>query len=179
MFEHVPYELSELMEIKISRLNRRAKSYGKPPVSTEELAHKVKMCFNEGFTCEYCNHEMSYLGAGEPYSFTFDHVVPLSHGGQNDSKNMAIVCNLCNSLKGIMGLSTFKDFLKGVPEKVRLNMWKETHGYRISRDITEYLCDTCFNFTIKEKCFAGMVPERDGRFKDLDSICGMYNVTVK
>ena len=41
--------------------------------------------------CFYC---------GEPESWTKDHIVPLSVGGQNVVRNLVLACRICNLAKG-------------------------------------------------------------------------------
>ena len=33
-------------------------------------------------------------------NMTFDHIVPLSHGGLDDDDNLQLLCQRCNSIKG-------------------------------------------------------------------------------
>lgn len=44
-------------------------------------------------TCQYCGHKVSMR------SFTFDHVVPQSHGGKTVWENIVVACGECNQKK--------------------------------------------------------------------------------
>src|SRR6187401_1966344 len=47
------------------------------------------------------NHSCQYCGEGFPTSeLTFDHVVPVAHGGRKDWENIVTCCITCNRRKG-------------------------------------------------------------------------------
>ena len=48
----------------------------------------------DNYTCQYCDQAMS---TGE---LTFDHVVPVAHGGRKDWENIVTCCISCNRRKG-------------------------------------------------------------------------------
>ncbi len=47
-------------------------------------------------TCEYCliPQEVSFV------SLEVDHIIARKHGGETESKNLALACSLCNKYKG-------------------------------------------------------------------------------
>ncbi len=49
-----------------------------------------------GFRCEYCRIHADDLFL----SFHIDHIIPLKHGGTNDTDNLAYTCPHCNQHKG-------------------------------------------------------------------------------
>lgn len=48
----------------------------------------------DGFACQYCGDEF------ESEDLTFDHVVPVAHGGRKDWTNITTACVTCNKRKG-------------------------------------------------------------------------------
>jgi 5-methylcytosine-specific restriction endonuclease McrA len=51
--------------------------------------------------CIHCNRNLMLCEDGKPISkATIEHIVPLTHGGGDDIKNLAIACESCNNLKG-------------------------------------------------------------------------------
>ena len=48
-----------------------------------------------GSRCEYCQSWMMYA----TQSFVFDHIIPISRGGQSTLENLALVCGGCNGHK--------------------------------------------------------------------------------
>jgi len=55
--------------------------------------------------CAYCGKTLSLDTA------TFDHVVPLSKGGYDKTKNGALACRKCNTRKGV---KSAEEFLKKI-----------------------------------------------------------------
>lgn len=175
----LPPEIETLFEIKVSRLNRRAKTYGKTDVDENALYLKLYENFIHGFKCDYCRRELSYLGASERTSFSFDHITPLSKGGDNVVGNLSIACNECNSLKGTLGLQTFLRLIEQLSAELRAQMWKDQHAKSSTKIQTEWLCNNCFNLLDSGRCAAGLNPKINGRARDFDSICGYFNTVVK
>lgn len=57
----------------------------------------------DGYQCIYCGARPGDWQAGRPltrHSFTIDHIIPRSRGGQNTWGNTACACPLCNRRKG-------------------------------------------------------------------------------
>lgn len=48
----------------------------------------------DNYTCQYCDVQFS------PEKLTFDHVVPVAHGGQRGWTNIVTACEPCNRKKG-------------------------------------------------------------------------------
>lgn len=48
----------------------------------------------DNHTCQYCRHQFSTT------DLTFDHVVPVAHGGRKDWENIVTCCVSCNRRKG-------------------------------------------------------------------------------
>lgn len=68
--------------------------------------------------CAYCQCEMR-LEPGYSNSATVDHVVPQSQGGAHNHANTALVCLICNVMRGDMSVEAFLSFLTTDFAKVR------------------------------------------------------------
>jgi len=55
--------------------------------------------------CEYCKCKLNKL------NFSVDHKIPLSHGGDTNNDNLAYCCTHCNSAKGELTDTEFKELL--------------------------------------------------------------------
>lgn len=53
--------------------------------------------------CCYCGKEIKW-----PLVHTWEHIIPVSKGGSNHSKNKRTCCNLCNKFRGNMDLEIWK-----------------------------------------------------------------------
>lgn len=53
---------------------------------------KREVMRRDNFTCQYCGQRASQL--------TIDHIIPRSHGGEHDWKNLVAACPTCNHRKG-------------------------------------------------------------------------------
>jgi hypothetical protein len=49
-----------------------------------------------GNCCEYCR----VAQGGRLSTFQIDHIIPLKHGGSDDTDNLCLACLKCNSFKG-------------------------------------------------------------------------------
>lgn len=54
--------------------------------------------------CSYCGVHPDDTAEGR---MTIDHIVPISHGGENDISNLTAACGTCNSRKGTKDLLSF------------------------------------------------------------------------
>jgi hypothetical protein len=75
-----------------------------------------------GGRCEYCRVHEDDL----PFSHQIDHVIPLRHGGQTTSQNLALACLECNRRKGA-DLSAFDPLLGTITAvfNPRTQLWDE------------------------------------------------------
>ncbi|OUR97326.1 hypothetical protein A9Q84_13460 [Halobacteriovorax marinus] len=86
---------------------------------------RLNVYLRDDYTCQYCEIEFRF---GE---LTFDHVNPVSKGGQTSWKNIVTCCKKCNSKKGAQTLKECGLRLKKVPEKPR---WSATMCLRIKEN---------------------------------------------
>lgn len=54
----------------------------------------------DGSTCRYCAVEVNWKDRKSSIGGTYDHVVPVSKGGDNSYENVVVACRACNSRKG-------------------------------------------------------------------------------
>lgn len=83
------------MPLKHHRQRRKSfqKAGGLLTIKTIQKVYEDNIKYFETLTCIYCL---------EPISFgkdSLEHIIPLSRGGSNDYKNLAIACCSCNSSK--------------------------------------------------------------------------------
>lgn len=99
-------------------INSEAVKHGaKGRVSQTKLEQLV---YELGDNCFYCNVEISFSHSanifppdnwtGQAKPATFDHVVALSKGGDNDINNLVPCCSRCNSFKGNKDVSIMKGY---------------------------------------------------------------------
>lgn len=65
---------------------------GRPMRPAIPAAMKAEVLSREGRRCTYCGDTDG--------PFAFDHIFPVSKGGQNDPSNLTVACRTCNSSKG-------------------------------------------------------------------------------
>lgn len=53
-----------------------------------------------------------YDASGAWYHMTVDHKIPTARGGENRMHNLAVMCNLCNNLKGAKTLEEFRGIME-------------------------------------------------------------------
>jgi 5-methylcytosine-specific restriction endonuclease McrA len=63
-----------------------------------------ELCQRDGFRCHLCRRRVNpNLRAPHPRSATFDHLMPVSAGGNDDPANLALAHFGCNSSRGARG----------------------------------------------------------------------------
>ena len=74
---------------------------------------------DQNFSCFYCGHYFDIVVKRKGKTFSlrphFDHVIPFSHCGDNDEKNIVAACHLCNMWKTdrvFSCLEEIQDYLK-------------------------------------------------------------------
>ena len=60
-----------------------------------------------GFECQICGNTCT-LERNKPNSLSLEHVMPLSHGGENTIENVVPACLACNRMKGELTVEEFK-----------------------------------------------------------------------
>jgi hypothetical protein len=56
---------------------------------------RLAIYLRDGLGCSYCGQ-----GLEDEIKLTLDHLIPHSHGGKNDAKNLVTCCQHCNSSRG-------------------------------------------------------------------------------
>jgi 5-methylcytosine-specific restriction endonuclease McrA len=81
--------------------------------------------------CIHCRSAIAIAEDGEPLgSATIEHIMPRTHGGTDDPKNLALACARCNSLKGVRSDTRRADDPKFVAlverlRQIREERWRE------------------------------------------------------
>ena len=60
--------------------------------------------------CLYCGLKVY------PHTFSLDHMEPLSRGGENRQRNLALACDPCNRAKGSLNKEEFYALLRALEE---------------------------------------------------------------
>ncbi len=100
------------MNPEIKKLRERTSSYLKdhPQYANYSEPHVprrkkrfTKKRLPDGAVCAYCGRNLTRQNA------TYDHVIPLSRGGEDSSENLVWCCNQCNRSKGNLLVSEWYD----------------------------------------------------------------------
>lgn len=63
--------------------------------------------------CAYCGTQITFRG------MQIDHVNPLAIGGEDAFGNMLPACRSCNKYKHTLDAEGFREYLSGIPKRVR------------------------------------------------------------
>lgn len=63
--------------------------------------------------CAYCGTEITFRG------MQVDHKQPLRIGGEDALENMFPACRSCNHYKATLDIEKFREYLEGIPKRVR------------------------------------------------------------
>ena len=64
---------------------------------------RLALYMRDGLACVYCGSCLE----GNGVTLSLDHIVPVSSGGGNGSRNLVTSCRKCNSVRGDRSLSDF------------------------------------------------------------------------
>lgn len=67
----------------------------------------VALVFRDGSACRYCGVQTDTGGGHRRYRRTFDHIRPVSAGGEDTLDNGVIACQACNSRKSDRPVQAF------------------------------------------------------------------------
>ena len=77
-----------------------------------------RIILRDKWKCKYCGYKLRLE------DITFDHVLPLSKGGENNVENLVISCSNCNHLKGAkLEFNPDVKFLSKINEWIRYLFW--------------------------------------------------------
>lgn len=119
-----------MFQIKKEKLrtifNKRIKKLDMDAQEKDELFERFAELYNHGgFRCAYCNREMELFWGNNELSFTIDHVLARSRGGNDKPNNLLFCCQSCNSMKGDKYLSWFVSNVRKAKErKQKRELWK-------------------------------------------------------
>lgn len=104
--------------------HRRIKTLKLEDSEKEELHSKFKIALENDFKCFYCGEKMDIEYESE-LSFTIDHIIPKSKGGEDTANNLEFVCRNCNFLKGEKDVDYFLENLDRLKQrKLKSAMFK-------------------------------------------------------
>ena len=66
-----------------------------------------------GSRCAYCGVHITFRG------MQIDHIKPLGIGGEDALENMLPACRSCNKYKHTLDVEGFREYLSGIPKRVR------------------------------------------------------------
>jgi hypothetical protein len=72
---------------------------------------RVRIFERDGWRCWYCGVELPQGPARFDKAGTFDHLNPLSRGGDNSDANIVAACRSCNSQKGAKTLEEYRAWI--------------------------------------------------------------------
>ena len=100
-----------------------------------EYKWRLTVALSEGqnHRCAYCGCVMAFEN-GHPYSLTFDHVVPKSHGGISTRDNGIAACAECNNLRTDMDPYVFYGWVQNLDHETvqRLSREHTAHAWKHS-----------------------------------------------
>ena len=130
-------ELNDIFERRWRTLQRRSikENIVLPP--KEQLYKLLLQSFENGFKCDYCGIQLKIKDTYPYHSvFSFEHKKSIHIGGDNQIKNLSVICHRCNITKGPMSEKTWRDIIKYLPSEVFNKMCNESFAAGMSRELT-------------------------------------------
>lgn len=105
------------MKLKISAMPARLKARCKETktefnITQDQIEKSLTEAYGE--PCPYCGKTLVYK------IMQFDHITPVSSGGNTEIDNMQWICKSCNTMKGMLSHESFDKLLSliaSLPEK--------------------------------------------------------------
>jgi 5-methylcytosine-specific restriction endonuclease McrA len=72
---------------------------------------RVRIFERDGWRCWYCGTELPKGAARFDKAGTFDHLLPLSRGGDSTEANLVAACRSCNSQKGSKTVEEYRSWI--------------------------------------------------------------------
>jgi 5-methylcytosine-specific restriction endonuclease McrA len=86
--------------------------------------------YGDHFQCELTGRPLSW---NEPHTYEYDHIVPVSRGGNSCIDNLQIVCTDANRAKNDMTEDEFLDLCKEVVLHAGYKVWKPSGSYHSNK----------------------------------------------
>lgn len=109
--------LMKSSNVRASMMNRSKKIGVKFEIDIEEIREMLYKAY--GSSCKYCGRQLVLK------NLVFDHIIPISHGGESTKENIQIICRVCNSIKGSLTESELQillDWVETIPENLKKNI---------------------------------------------------------
>lgn len=168
----VPYPLLSLFNRKCDRIDYRGRKYKLAPIDRPALWRWFYELYLKAFRCGYCDVELTYDSADQERVFSFDHVVPISKGGDNSVGNLELACNPCNAVKSRMNAGTFQKMVELGEREFILQVYRDQKEDYAPKVETNLQCDTCKNFR-GNRCSLGI--DIKTAFNRDSDWCGRWN----
>lgn len=135
--------LRKRFEIRWKNIVKRSETVKLTLPDKEALWKKVLESYRNGFRCAYCGRKLEIIDRIPPYlrSFSLDHKISISCGGDNSIDNFKVVCHECNIIKGTMPPSTFLELLQAMNNhdptlrnRVFRGMWNGRIANKLERE---------------------------------------------
>ena len=87
-----------------------AVTYTPPPAERQSFSQSLRrrMFEKDGGICRYCGVDL------DVHNFDVEHLTPVCRGGSDEESNLGISCKRCNSAKGTMTETEFREFIRSV-----------------------------------------------------------------
>ena len=92
--DYLEYNPSRAQVLDDRQIARRRTAMNNDPDLTKTVKARDKD------KCRYCGKRVNWRDRRSPTGGTYDHVLPVSQGGAEDSENIVVACRKCNLIKG-------------------------------------------------------------------------------
>jgi 5-methylcytosine-specific restriction endonuclease McrA len=130
-------QLYKIIRSRYRNLSERSHKYNVKCPSLEELYSEISLRYTVSTLCPYCGDRIDLFGKYEN-SPSFDHIIPLTNGGNSSLENLAFVHTKCNLVKGTTSYELFMMSLNGIrafggQEKVREYLLSAYKGAKVNK----------------------------------------------
>jgi 5-methylcytosine-specific restriction endonuclease McrA len=118
--------LSKIDRQKYSMDSRAKKNNKVNTVTIEDLRSLIYNSY--GTKCKFCNKLLIYQ------TYTFDHIIPVSKGGEFKKENIQVICKTSNKIKGSLNEVDFFELLNWLstqPEQFVKNILQRLAGVHL------------------------------------------------
>lgn len=95
---HTRTEIQELSRLSCD-IERELRLNGRTANDIITKSIRQRIAARDGFICQYCGDAGTMTNGPDGTTWTVDHVMPLSKGGNTADDNLVLACKPCNSRK--------------------------------------------------------------------------------
>lgn len=92
--DYLDYQPSRADVLRERGIARRRNAMNSDPNLTRAVRQR------DGDFCRYCGARVDWKDRKSPHGGTYDHVIPVSQGGDESVDNIVVCCRQCNTMKG-------------------------------------------------------------------------------